>query len=608
MIGMKPYPAGALRCAGILLAGVTLWLSPIAAGAQPSYTIDKDPIRLGAKAWAAGDLDEAKARFMEAQDAGYQPDKARLGLARIAVRRGRYPEAEVLFRDALRSRSGPFPEARAELGLLLLRTGKSEEARKELDLAAAEKPDLWEAAYGRALLLIDAGKWDEARALLDAGRKLRGLNEGEDQYHYGLARLELAAGNTAAAETAVLLALSLNPSDPDYALMVARTYEATGSITLAINAYQDAMATPGAVPTAPALHTLGRLYQKAERYTEARDTYVQAYEADSTYAPVVKDLADLLRLANQNDRAARAYARYTELEPRDVDGLLGLAASATAIHQTAQALDAARRAFAADSLRADVRAAYAAAALRAGDAAEKRRAFAILTALPDSIPLSVADGTALGDALKEEKRYAEADRAYRRALNADPGQADTHAKLALNDLAAGRPDSAVVHFERAIALQPDRAIYHLNLGIARFQNQDVPGAIPSLRRAVAIDPDLTTGRLLLAQVLATVDSLSAAEVEYGRILEAEPGHGKALKGIAYCRIKRADYDGAASAYQRAAKTDPDDADAWAGLGNAFLGLQKWSEAGAAFDRARAIDPKNPTLLKGTELLEKARGQ
>jgi len=44
-------------------------------------------------------------------------------------------------------------------------------------------------------------------------------------------------------------------------------------------------------------------------------------------------------------------------------------------------------------------------------------------------------------------------------------------------------------------------LYHLNLGIANFQAQHLDRAIPAFRRALALQPDLDVGRLLLAQAL-----------------------------------------------------------------------------------------------------------
>ena len=114
------------------------------------------------------------------------------------------------------------------------------------------------------------------------------------------------------------------------------------------------------------------------------------------------------------------------------------------------------------------------------------------------------------------------------------------------------------------------------------------------------------GRLLLAQALAVSDSLRAAEEEYNQVLAAEPANPRALRGVAYCRIRGGRYAEAARSYEAATKAEPGNADGWAGLGNAYLGLSRLDASEEAFRKARAIDPGNVTMRKGMELLEKAR--
>ena len=162
---------------------------------------------------------------------------------------------------------------------------------------------------------------------------------------------------------------------------------------------------------------------------------------------------------------------------------------------------------------------------------------------------------------------------------------------------------------RAISgLQPASA------GEIRFEGQDLArltarqnlAAIPDLRRAVALNDEMTTGHILLGQALVQADSLTAAESEYRRALELEPGSAKALRGLGYCTIRRSAYAEAAKHYKAATEADPANADGWAGLGNAQLGLKNWNGAEASFKKAQAIDPNNVTLKNGLELLNSVR--
>ena len=57
------------------------------------------------------------------------------------------------------------------------------------------------------------------------------------------------------------------------------------------------------------------------------------------------------------------------------------------------------------------------------------------------------------------------------------------------------------------------------------------------------------------------------------MLKQEPDNAKALRGLGFCRIRQADYQGAVESYRAAAQAEPGNADGWAGLGSAWLGLQ-----------------------------------
>jgi tetratricopeptide (TPR) repeat protein len=591
----------------VLLA---LLIAPLSAFAQPRYTFDVDPIRLGMKALESRDLDQAAAKFNEAVAAGYQVDKAHYGLAEVAVHRGRYARADSLYHLALKDRvhtgSAAFPEAHAGLGLLLLRLGRNTEAKAQLDQALAEKHDLWEAVYGKARLALAGKDWDQAKKLLSRGAKRKGLAEGEDLYHYGMALYDLGTGDLDAAEKEALIAQSFDPAEPLYAEVLARVYQKRDVPSLAVEAYEKALAAPGMRPTAPLFTDLGNLYEDMKRYNDARDAYTKALGVDSTYAPALGDLADLYRRAGQDQKAAAAYLAYVKQVPDDVDAQIGLADALLKVGSYGQALDAARRAMALDSTRTEVRLTLARAGLRGADEAGKAQAAAIFASLPDSVLDDPKDLMALADYLSRQKEY---DRARSRLLQAktlDPASAEIRYRLGILEMGAGRPDSAAAHLERAAALDSTSALYRLNLGVAYLQAGKYREAIAPFRGALALDDSLTIGRVLLGQALVMSDSTRAAEREYERAVKSEPHNARALRGLGYCYIRRSDFKGAARAYKAAADAEPKNADAWAGLGNAYLGLQDFDAAEKAFEKARAIDPKNPTLVKGWELLQKAR--
>jgi tetratricopeptide (TPR) repeat protein len=588
---------------------------PASAAAAPApkrtYTFDQDPIRLGTKALDEGRLDEAKSRFEEALANGYQVSRARFGLAEVAVDEGRLADAETLYHEALlarvqESKKPDFPQAHAGLGLLMLRTGRAAEAAQEFQVALTEKPGLWGAVFGQAALLLQQEKWDEAKPLLDQGATRKGRADGEDQYHFGIGLYLAGKGDLKGAEKEALLALSLNPYDPQYGTLVARIYERRNVPTLAIDAYERVLGAPGTMPTAPMLRDLGALYQKVGRYNDARDRYQQAVAADSTYAPALKDLANLLRLAKQPDHAAKVYLRYVQLQPKDPDAQVWLAESCNELRQYSQALEAARAALAIDSTRIDARVAFTRAGIQSRDAQARAAAVRVYASLPDTLHWKPADYLALATDQIDAKQYPLAAKILKCSLELDPAQPEAWFQQGMLELNTALPDSAIVHFQRAIRLNPNSALYYLNLGIASFQAKHIKDAIAPFRKTLELNPDLTVGRVLLGQALVACDSLSAAEAQYRHVLQTEPANAKALRGLGFCLIRKADYGGAARIYKAASEAEPANADAWAGLGNANLGLQDWAAAEAAFKKAAAIDPNNSSVKKGFELLSKAK--
>jgi len=592
----------------VALTGAIAALSAGAAD-QPSYTLDSDPLRLGNRQLEAGDWAAAHARFQEAVAAGYRLDDAAFGLGVCALRIGDYAEAELRFTEALTARGGAWAEARAELGLLLLRRGLADQASDLFHDAAAADAKCWPARYGQALLLLDAGDWEAARELLKVGEDRKGVLKGEDRYHHARALMFLANGAIAQAEIEALQAQNLDPADARYAALVARVYQEQGHEELAINAWEQMLEMPGVVASAPALHELGRLYAKAGRPNDARLRFEQACTADSTFVPALRDLAELFRSAKRPENAARTWLRYAQMAPGDIEAHLGLATAMNDLGRRDEAAAAARSALALEPAHPGARLAFLRAGLRARDDGLRAEAAAMadsLLQLHDLPDWQLDDQLALVEWQVAQGREHEARAALARAALMDSTSSSVPFQQGLLELKAGRTADAALRFERAVALDPQSASAYLNLGIARYQGGSPRGAIADFRRAVALNGELTMARLLLGQALAAVDSLSAAEETYRGVLALEAGNAKALRGVGFCRLRAGDYPAAARAYELSTQSEPDNADGWAGLGSAQLGQGKLDAAGAAFHKARAIDPNNPMLKTGSELLNQAR--
>lgn len=594
----------------VIAATMVSFLVAAPSWAQKNYTYETDPIRVGNKALEKNDLAAAKAAFEEAVTASYELPEAKVGLADIATRTGRFEEAEGLYREALdiQAREGGkgLPEADAGLGILLIDGNRWDEGIEHINKAYKQNSGYWPAIYGLARIEIRAKKLDKAKSYLDWGAPRKGLAQGEDLYHRGLAIYYMAKNLLQDAEKEALTAFHMNPADPRNGVLVARVYEARNVPASAIAACEEVLRTPGLEPTPSFIHFMGTLYQKAGRYNDARDKYVQAMDMDSTYAPALKDLGGLFVLAKQYDNASKVYLRYIGLEPDDVQAYIGLTESLGESGRYAQALQTANQAMALDSTRADVRLAYARAALRNRDKAVRARGAEMYSSLPDSVNLGAEDYVLLASYEIDNNRLDEARTNLDKAVKADSSNAEVYFQRGMLDFKTNHPDSAIGNFQDAIKRDPKVALYHLNLGVAYFQSNQIELAKPALRKAIALDKRPVMGHVLLGQALVSSDSLEAAESEYNQALALDPKNARALRGLGFTYLRTQSFDKAAEAYKAATDADPRNADGWAGLGQSYLGLGDEDSAEDAFSKAQSIDPSNDSLKRGRDLLNKVR--
>ncbi|HYC05042.1 MAG TPA: tetratricopeptide repeat protein [Azospirillaceae bacterium] len=229
-----------------------------------------------------------------------------------------------------------------------------------------------------------------------------------------------------------------------------------------------------------------------------------------------------------------------------------------------------------------------------------------------------------GLAHQKAGRLAEADRAYRQVLAADPRNADALQLLGLLAKQAGRPDIAADLMRRSLAVNPRQPNVHNNLGNALGELGDAPGALAAygeaarqkpdyvdahfnravtldglgrrdeaeaaLRTALRLDPRHLGALTNLAVLLQETGRLEEADTVGRRALDLAPGSARLLQnqGLTLRRLNRAEE--AVELYRRALSADPDLKEAWHNLGNALSALDRNEEAIEAYRRALALDP------------------
>lgn len=128
------------------------------------------------------------------------------------------------------------PEARNNLGQLLVRVGRATEALPHLLAAAAADPDKWAFRFNLARARGLTGDWDGAVAdYLAAAR----IFPDDHVTLYNLGRAQQKIGQHAEAVAALERAVALDPSQPAVLLTLAASYEQLSRLADAVRAYRD---------------------------------------------------------------------------------------------------------------------------------------------------------------------------------------------------------------------------------------------------------------------------------------------------------------------------------------------------------------------------------
>lgn len=608
--GQDAWGGRRVRWGAFVLIALALVLAVPSLAGNKSYKYEEDPVRLGSTALEEQRLHDAAEFFQEAIDNEWKLDRAYYGLAEVLRRQDKIVEAEDLYRKAIENhaeeRNGStYPEASAGLGLSLLILGRSGEAQTAFESALRDNKNIWDANYGMARILIGQKRYADALPYLEKGKGLKGVREGQDQYCYGTALAKVGSGDLTGAEKDALLALTLNPGRAEYGTLVAQIYTARNAPTLAIDAYEKALATPGVVPTPQVHQDLAKLYEGERDFNDALRHYLNAIEIDSTYAPAFKSAGRLYAMGNQPNQAGRFYLRYSQLAPNDAEGWSGQAEAFISMGANRTALEAAEKAYGLDSTDARIRLSLARTTYLTNDLERSGRLYG---SVADTLLYKTNDWVNLGQIALSQKGFDRAEELFNKAIEIEPGNPDAYAAKGKYFLtpARSKPDSAAFYYQKALDINPNSLVARMNLAVAFLQLRRPSDATQELRKVLVQSPNSVPAHIYLGQALLMADSLGTALTEYRKAIELDPKSAPALRGAGFIYLKRSEYGQAETVLLKSTVLDPRNPDGWASLGSAQAGLRKIDEGIKSFETALEISPNHEGALRGLEALRKAR--
>jgi len=126
------------------------------------------------------------------------------------------------------------------------------------------------------------------------------------------------------------------------------------------------------------------------------------------------------------------------------------------------------------------------------------------------------------DVLFGQKRYAEAEVAYRRALADSPNDPRLYFQLGISLYELGRFDEAEAAQRTALALEPTAAEAHYELGNALYGLKRYEEAQAACERALQLDPKFAEARTGLARALYQFERFEEAAAHCRRALALKP--------------------------------------------------------------------------------------
>jgi Flp pilus assembly protein TadD len=170
---------------------------------------------------------------------------------------------------------------------------------------------------------------------------------------------------------------------------------------------------------------------------------------------------------------------------------------------------------------------------------------------------------ALGNALMQAGRYADAAAAYARSLGLAPGNARAHNNLAVAFAEQRLFDRAIPHYRAALRLDPGYAEAHYNLGNALREVVRYGEAVACYERALALRPDWPGAHCNRGLALAAQGHQALAEVAYRAALAFDPDHAEAQNNLGLAVQIQGRVDEARAHFDRALALAPEFASAHA---------------------------------------------
>lgn len=169
-------------------------------------------------------------------------------------------------------------------------------------------------------------------------------------------------------------------------------------------------------------------------------------------------------------------------------------------------------------------------------------------------------------------------------------QAETHFNDGMAHVRGGDFDSAAKAFRRAIQADPGHTFAHNNLGMALAALGHHEEATTAFRRAIETDPNYAQAHFNLGASLQLLGMRDEAFACFARTVEIDPGHEEGYYYLGLEHQAAGRLNEALACYLKASDLSPNEADIYTALANVLVRLKLPDAAAQALERALSLNP------------------
>jgi predicted O-linked N-acetylglucosamine transferase (SPINDLY family) len=202
----------------------------------------------------------------------------------------------------------------------------------------------------------------------------------------------------------------------------------------------------------------------------------------------------------------------------------------------------------------------------------------------------------LGLVLQKAGRLEEAVASQRRALQLAPNIKGLHGVLASALQQLGQDEAAVDSYRRALAEDGKDAELHRGLSEALRSAGRVDEALASAQQAQSLSPDNVDVYLTLAAAQHAKKDFKDAAATFERALELTPDNRDARADRGQCLLQAGEYEAAETVFGEVIERDPSQVRAHVGRGSALREQKKFQESADSIQRALDLAPSKAPIL------------